>query len=131
MPYYGEMKEREQLRKVIADNHFDVIVTNYSAATGSARDRQFIKNMKFGYLVLDEAQYIKNKDSKRNKVLSKIKSENRLLLTGTPLQNNLEELWSLLQFIMPTFFKTAYEFDLVRPLPSRTRKREGRGEGTG
>mmetsp|Transcript_10357 Transcript_10357/g.42117 ORF Transcript_10357/g.42117 Transcript_10357/m.42117 type:complete len:1436 (+) Transcript_10357:99-4406(+) len=126
MAYYGEMKEREQLRKVIAENHFDVIVTNYSASTGSARDRQFIKGMEFGYLVLDEAQYIKNKDSKRNKVLSKIKSQNRLLLTGTPLQNNLEELWSLLQFTMPDFFKTAYEFDLMSEDEELTKRRINR-----
>jgi len=76
------------------------LLTTYQLISGR-QDRSFLKRMHFHYLVLDEAQNIKNQNSLRFQILFKLKSERRLLLTGTPLQNNLEELWSLLTFLMP------------------------------
>jgi SNF2 family DNA or RNA helicase len=64
----------------------------------------------FEYLILDEAQRIKNKDSVLSKDLRTFHTKNRILLTGTPLQNNLTELWSLLNFLMPKLFESAEDF---------------------
>ena len=64
----------------------------------------------FEYLILDEAQRIKNKDSVLSRDLWTFHTKNRILLTGTPLQNNLTELWSLLNFLMPKLFESAQDF---------------------
>ena len=64
-------------------------------------DRKFLANYQWKYLIIDESHRIKNLNCKLIKELMSYKSANRLLLTGTPLQNNLEELWSLLNFLMP------------------------------
>ena len=107
--YYGTKAEREQAKKYIHQQHYDVILTTYNTAA-QKQDRLFLKKLKFCYVVLDEAQNIKNNQSLRHKYLGKLQSEYRLLLTGTPLQNNLDELWALLNFIMPDIFST--ELDL-------------------
>ena len=62
------------------------------------------------YLILDEAQHIKNFKSQRWQLLLNFASEGRLLLTGTPLQNNLMELWSLMHFLMPNVFESHRDF---------------------
>ena len=66
--------------------------------------------MKFEYLILDEAQRIKNDESVLSQVLRRFKTQHRVLLTGTPLQNNLKELWALLNFLMPQLFDSPEEF---------------------
>eukprot|EP01132_Coremiostelium_polycephalum_P009693 gene9693-11901_t len=105
--YYGNHKEREKLRMNLREMKegvdFNVILTTYNILFAPV-DRGFLKRYKYSYMILDEAQYIKNSDSKRYKNIFKISSKHRLLLTGTPLQNNLLELWSLLYFLMPHIF---------------------------
>lgn len=61
--------------------------------------------------MIDEAHKIKNEDSQTSKRIKEIKSGYRLLLTGTPLQNNLHELWSLLNFLLPEIFQSSADFD--------------------
>ena len=107
--YYGSPAERDLAKKTIISEHFDIILTTYNVA-GQKKDRLFLKRQDFHYVVLDEAQNIKNNQSLRHKYLRKLKSQHRLLLTGTPLQNNLDELWALLQFIMPDLFHFDVEF---------------------
>ena len=68
------------------------------------------RRFKWHYLVLDEAQHIKNFKSQRWQLLLNFKSYGRLLLTGTPLQNNLMELWSLMHFLMPNVFESHRDF---------------------
>jgi hypothetical protein len=65
---------------------------------------------KWNYLVLDEAHHIKNFKSRRWQILLKFPSAHRLLLTGTPIQNSLVELWSLMHFLMPHMFESHSEF---------------------
>ena len=65
------------------------------------QDRKFLSKYDWKYLIIDESHRIKNLNCKLIRELMSYKSANRLLLTGTPLQNNLEELWSLLNFLMP------------------------------
>ena len=61
-------------------------------------------------MVLDEAQAIKSANSQRWKMLLEFKCRGRLLLSGTPIQNSMAELWSLLHFVMPSLFDSHYEF---------------------
>ena len=66
--------------------------------------------MKWQYVILDEAQAIKNINSQRWKTLLSFNSRNKLLLTGTPIQNTMAELWALLHFIMPKLFDSHEQF---------------------
>ncbi|PRD20938.1 UNVERIFIED_CONTAM: Helicase SRCAP [Trichonephila clavipes] len=99
LTYYGGSKEREQKRVDWTEfNAFHVCITSYKLV---AQDYQFFTTKKWNYLILDEAQHIKNFRSERWQKLSNFESSHRLLLTGIPLQNNLMELWSLMHFLMP------------------------------
>ena len=109
--YYGTKAERDASKRYIMQEHFDVIITTYNTAA-QKHDRLFLKKLEFDYVVLDEAQNIKNNRSLRHQYLAKLHSRYRLLLTGTPLQNNLEELWALLQFIMPDIFTADMDLEL-------------------
>ncbi|SCU96461.1 LAMI_0F06634g1_1 [Lachancea mirantina] len=105
-PYYGSQQERAELRDILEDNdgHYDVIVTTYNLASGNKYDVSFLKNRGFNVVVYDEGHMLKNSMTERFAKLMKIEANFRLLLTGTPLQNNLKELMSLLEFIMPSLF---------------------------
>lgn len=74
------------------------------------REKAELSRLHFEFLILDEAQRIKNDESVLSQVLRKFKTKHRILLTGTPLQNNLKELWALLNFLMPRLFDSAEEF---------------------
>lgn len=103
--YYGTQTERSQLRHELYDAPFDVLVTTYNFAGGNEHDRKFFsKKMKWETCIFDEGHMLKNFQSQRYENLMKITAPWRLLLTGTPLQNNLQELVSLLNFIMPELF---------------------------
>ncbi|XP_044733899.1 lymphoid-specific helicase-like isoform X2 [Chrysoperla carnea] len=78
-----------------------VIVMSYQTAV---TEETFLNKFIYSYIILDEAQHIKNSESQRYKHIDHLRSDNRLLLTGTPLQNNLSELWALLHFLMPKIF---------------------------
>ena len=69
------------------------------------------KKFNWQYMVIDEAHRIKNEESKLSIVIREIKTKNRLLITGTPLQNNLHELWALLNFLLPELFNSSDDFD--------------------
>ncbi|KAJ2856536.1 DNA-dependent ATPase fun30, partial [Coemansia erecta] len=106
--YYGSQAERSALQLELCDERqYDVLVTTYNIATGNKLDRIFLKKRKFHSLILDEGHMVKNCMSSRYKWLAQIRTPFRLLLTGTPLQNNLQELVSLLTFIMPQVFAEA------------------------
>jgi len=66
---------------------------------------------KWEYIIVDEAHKLKNEDSQISRRLRQLDSRYRLLLTGTPLQNNLHELWSLLNFLLPEIFSSSDDFD--------------------
>ncbi|KAJ2550487.1 DNA-dependent ATPase fun30, partial [Coemansia sp. RSA 1933] len=103
--YYGSQAERSALQQELDDeSSYDVLVTTYNIATGNKLDRIFLKKRRFHALILDEGHMVKNCMSSRYKWLAQIRTPFRLLLTGTPLQNNLQELVSLLTFIMPQVF---------------------------
>uniref|UniRef100_A0AAR2JGM1 SNF2 related chromatin remodeling ATPase 1 n=1 Tax=Pygocentrus nattereri TaxID=42514 RepID=A0AAR2JGM1_PYGNA len=96
------------IRDVMMPGEWDVCVTSYEMVI---REKSVFKKFNWRYLVIDEAHRIKNEKSKLSEIVREFKTTNRLLLTGTPLQNNLHELWSLLNFLLPDVFNSASDFD--------------------
>ncbi|RDL40476.1 p-loop containing nucleoside triphosphate hydrolase [Venustampulla echinocandica] len=115
LPYWGTAADRKVLRKFWDRKHitytqdapFHVLVTSYQLVVS---DVNYFQKMKWQYMILDEAQAIKSSQSSRWKSLLGFHCRNRLLLTGTPIQNNMQELWALLHFIMPSLFDSHDEF---------------------
>ncbi|KAI9714816.1 MAG: putative DNA helicase ino80 [Bogoriella megaspora] len=115
LPYWGNAKDRKVLRKFWDRRHityrkespFHVLVTSYQLVV---MDTPYFQKMRWQYMILDEAQAIKSSQSSRWKALLGFHCRNRLLLTGTPIQNNMQELWALLHFIMPSLFDSHDEF---------------------
>ncbi|XP_059614802.1 helicase domino isoform X2 [Phlebotomus argentipes] len=108
LTYYGNQKERKAKRiGWTKANAFHICITSYKLVI---QDHQSFRRKKWKYLILDEAQNIKNFKSQRWQLLLNFQTEQRLLLTGTPLQNNLMELWSLMHFLMPHVFQSHKEF---------------------
>ncbi|PQE32041.1 hypothetical protein CJF32_00001644 [Rutstroemia sp. NJR-2017a WRK4] len=115
LPYWGTAADRKVLRKFWDRKHitytedapFHVLVTSYQLVVS---DVAYFQKMKWQYMILDEAQAIKSSQSSRWKSLLGFHCRNRLLLTGTPIQNNMQELWALLHFIMPSLFDSHDEF---------------------
>lgn len=115
LPYWGNVKDRTVLRKFWnrkqisyhRDAPFHVLITSYQLVVS---DEKYFQRVKWQYMVLDEAQAIKSSSSNRWKTLLGFDCRNRLLLTGTPVQNSMQELWALLHFIMPSLFDSHDEF---------------------
>uniref|UniRef100_A0A673BYY0 DNA helicase n=1 Tax=Sphaeramia orbicularis TaxID=375764 RepID=A0A673BYY0_9TELE len=107
--YYGSVEDRRYLRHDILSEAVDynVIVTTYNLAIGNESDRSLFRKLRLNYAIFDEGHMLKNMNSLRYRHLMAINAEHRLLLTGTPLQNNLLELMSLLNFIMPSMFSSS------------------------
>lgn len=108
LPTFSVLKYWGADRKKMKFNRFNLVLTSYSIVQ---IDEKIFNKTKWQYMILDEAQAIKSNKSQRWNKLLKIPCRNRLLLTGTPIQNNLKELWSLLHFIMPTLFDSLVEFE--------------------
>ncbi|CAG9786923.1 unnamed protein product [Diatraea saccharalis] len=104
--YYGHPEERRLLRIEYARglDKYDVVLTTYTMVSSCPEERKMFRITPMHYVVYDEAHMLKNMSTQRYDNLLKIKSKHRLLLTGTPLQNNLLELMSLLCFVMPHMF---------------------------
>ena len=99
LAYYGSQDERKRKRQGWNnDDVWNVCITSYQLVL---QDQQVFKRRRWHYMILDEAHNIKNFKSQRWQTLLGFNTQARLLLTGTPLQNNLTELWSLLFFLMP------------------------------
>nr|KAF6314016.1 SWI/SNF related, matrix associated, actin dependent regulator of chromatin, subfamily a, member 1 [Pipistrellus kuhlii] len=96
------------IRDEMMPGEWDVCVTSYEMVI---KEKSVFKKFHWRYLVIDEAHRIKNEKSKLSEIVREFKSTNRLLLTGTPLQNNLHELWALLNFLLPDAFNSAEDFD--------------------
>eukprot|EP01028_Stygiella_incarcerata_P004396 TRINITY_DN195_c0_g1_i1.p1 TRINITY_DN195_c0_g1~~TRINITY_DN195_c0_g1_i1.p1 ORF type:complete len:710 (+),score=220.78 TRINITY_DN195_c0_g1_i1:1493-3622(+) len=92
------------------DETFNVLLTTYDYVTRK-RDASLLKKVAWKYIVVDEGHRMKNHKCKLVQSLSTFRSRHRLLLTGTPLQNNIHELWALLHFVMPSIFDNLVNFD--------------------
>ena len=113
----GTLQERKRIIEEI--DRYDLVITSYDLLK---RDIEIYKekDYKFKYIIADEAQYLKNSNTKNAKAIKQIKAETRYALTGTPIENSLAELWSIFDFIMPGYlftyrkFKNIYETPIVK-----------------
>lgn len=105
----GAKDERHQLiNDRLIDEKFDVCITSYEMIL---REKNHLKKFAWEYIIIDEAHRIKNEESSLAQIIRLFSSRNRLLITGTPLQNNLHELWALLNFLLPDVFGDSEAFD--------------------
>ncbi|XP_003424919.1 SWI/SNF-related matrix-associated actin-dependent regulator of chromatin subfamily A containing DEAD/H box 1 homolog isoform X2 [Nasonia vitripennis] len=105
--YYGQQDERRQMRFGWRNGDLDdvdIILTTYNLISSTPEERRLFRVMSTKYVIFDEAHMLKNMSTSRYENLFKINAQHRILLTGTPLQNNLLELMSLLIFVMPSMF---------------------------
>ncbi|WP_072866075.1 DEAD/DEAH box helicase [Marinitoga hydrogenitolerans] len=89
------------------DEKSDVLITSYGVIR---RDLEKIKNKEWSYIILDEAQNIKNYLSKQSKAVKLLRAERRIALTGTPIENKLIDLWSIFDFLMPGYLGNISKF---------------------
>ncbi|BCR82997.1 putative SNF2 family helicase/ATPase [Aspergillus chevalieri] len=105
----GDKEERQRLiNEELLEENFDVCITSYEMVL---REKTHLKKFAWEYIVIDEAHRIKNEESSLAQIIRVFNSRNRLLITGTPLQNNLHELWALLNFLLPDVFGDSEAFD--------------------
>ncbi|KAF2196634.1 hypothetical protein GQ43DRAFT_404684 [Delitschia confertaspora ATCC 74209] len=105
----GAKQERHDLiNEHLQDEKFDVCITSYEMIL---REKSHLKKFAWEYIIIDEAHRVKNEESSLAKEIRMFNSRNRLLITGTPLQNNLHELWALLNFLLPDVFGDSEAFD--------------------
>ena len=105
----GAKDDRHKLiQDRVVDEKFDCLITSYEMVL---REKSVLKKFAWEYIIVDEAHRIKNEESSLAQIIRMFNSRNRLLITGTPLQNNLHELWALLNFLLPDVFGDAEAFD--------------------
>lgn len=109
----GFKTQRE--RKLADMKNYDIIITSYHML---GFDLEYYQQEQFSFCIIDEAQHIKNKKSKRARSVKHINARTKIAVSGTPLENNIAELWSIFDFIMPGFLGTAKQFqhDFEEPL---------------
>jgi len=108
--FHGTKDQRKEQteRLTMNDRDWNVCVTTYEMLN---REKGKFQRIRWHYIIVDEAHRLKNENSLFSVNLRMMKSKCRLLLTGTPLQNNLHELWALLNYLMPEIFDSSEEFD--------------------
>ncbi|KAJ6980968.1 hypothetical protein NC653_024372 [Populus alba x Populus x berolinensis] len=107
--FLGNPDERKHIREeLLAAGKFDVCVTSFEMAI---KEKSTLRRFSWRYIIIDEAHRIKNENSLLSKTMRLYNTNYRLLITGTPLQNNLHELWALLNFLLPEIFSSAETFD--------------------
>ena len=115
LPVIGAAQTRAELIESLRD--CDVAITSYDLLR---RDIECYEGIQFHYLVLDEAQYIKNFSTRNAQSVKRLEGESRFALTGTPIENRLSELWSIFDFLMPGYlydyarFKGLFEIPAMR-----------------
>lgn len=111
----GSKKQRKEVLEEA--NKYQVLITSYDSLK---RDLELYQDLNFDLEVIDEAQNIKNARSAASKAVKVIQASHRIALTGTPIENNLSELWSIFDYLMPgflgnyTYFKDIYEKPIVK-----------------
>ncbi|CAN8269599.1 unnamed protein product [Cochlearia groenlandica] len=107
--FLGNPEERRHIRDdLLVAGKFDICVTSFEMAI---KEKAALRRFSWRYIIIDEAHRIKNENSLLSKTMRMFSTNYRLLITGTPLQNNLHELWALLNFLLPEIFSSAETFD--------------------
>ncbi len=103
----------------------DLVITTYALAH---RDRDLLSQVKWGRIVLDEAQYIKNPAAKQSQAVRSFEAQKRVALTGTPVENRLTELWSIMDFLNPGYLGSAGSFRTRFAVPIERYRDKARAE---
>ncbi|AVL01014.1 SNF2-related protein [Pediococcus inopinatus] len=103
---------KENRRELIETGQADVMITSYNSAR---LDVEEYNARKINYLVLDEAQYVKNASTKTNQSIRKLTPKNTFALSGTPIENRVEELWAIFEIIMPGLLPSRKAFKKLTP----------------
>lgn len=103
---YGNQAERKHIIDNIKENEKIIYITSYDSLRNDEDDYK----VQFNYVILDEGQYIKNIYAKKTKTVKSIKGIHRFVLTGTPIENNVYDIWSLFDFIMPGYLPNIDDF---------------------
>ena len=107
--YKGTPLQRKQILQVVKQGDFQILLTTFEYII---KDRNLLSKVKWVHMIIDEGHRLKNNNSKLSEMLThNYHSDYRLILTGTPLQNNLPELWALLNFVLPKIFNSVKSFD--------------------
>ncbi|KAI1769591.1 chromatin remodeling complex SWI/SNF, component SWI2 and related ATPase [Hypoxylon sp. FL1150] len=107
--YKGPPNARKQQQEKLRQGKFQVLLTTYEYVI---KDRPILSKIKWFHMIIDEGHRMKNSNSKLSATISQYYNTRfRLILTGTPLQNNLGELWAMLNFVLPNIFKSVKTFD--------------------
>ena len=104
----------EKRLEILMTQEVKVFITTYDSMK---RDAEIYQDIRYKYLIADEAQNIKNPATKNAKVIKSIQADNRIALTGTPIENTLTELWSLFDFVMPGYLYNARKFAKLYEVP--------------
>ena len=109
--FHGSKEERAEIAAELlkparspAEREWDVVITTYEVVN---LEKSALTKIAWHYLIIDEAHRLKNEASQFSTTVRMLNTKHRLLLTGTPLQNNLHELWALLNFLLPDIFASA------------------------
>ncbi len=113
MVHHGTTREKQDLVRLAAEH--DIVITSYALLH---RDEKHLTAVEWGDVILDEAQNIKNPSTRQAQVARKLKAEQRMALTGTPVENRLSELWSIFQFLNPGYLGSQKDFQtrFARPI---------------
>jgi TATA-binding protein-associated factor len=126
--YTGNAKDRARLLPSL--KKFDVVITSYEVVRNDVSN---LEDMNWLYCILDEGHVIKNAKTKLTKAVKCMQAQHRLILSGTPIQNNVLELWSLFDFLMPGFLGTESSFNerFGKPILSNRDGKAKNGEAGG
>ena len=112
---YSKLRYSKNLKKNLNDNkEHNLVIASYDIVRN---DINFFSSINWNYCILDEGHIIKNGKTKLSKAIKSIQSNHRLILTGTPIQNNVLELWSLFDFLMPNYLGTERQFSIKYSKP--------------
>jgi SNF2 family DNA or RNA helicase len=102
--YEGSQQERSTL---LENLNVNILLASYSIIQNDIKE---LSNIEFQYIILDEAQHIKNVSAQRSKAVKKLKSKHKMVLSGTPIENNPSELWSIFDFLIPGYLPGLRKF---------------------
>ncbi|MDD2331079.1 MAG: DEAD/DEAH box helicase [Candidatus Cloacimonetes bacterium] len=120
IPFLIVEGSKEERKLLLSTPNVKLFIISYSLVLN---ELEVLKNMKFEWLILDEAQNIKNAGTQRSTAIKKLQSTHRLALSGTPIENSMQELWSVFDFILPGYLGTLGRFKreyLVDPDPQES-----------
>ncbi|KAL7667364.1 hypothetical protein ACOME3_010817, partial [Neoechinorhynchus agilis] len=105
--YYGKPRERDFLKDKLMTSSIHFIIVSYDTLR---TDADFFHSLKYTYLVLDEGHVIRSSKSMISQVIQNLKADHRLILSGTPVQNSVQDLWCLFSFLMPGYLGSERHF---------------------